>query len=943
MRTFPLVSAVFLAILLGACSGGRLGKESAGSALPRGADAPLPVDSSITIGQLENGLKYYIRVNRKPEQRAEVRLAVNAGSILEDEDQQGLAHFVEHMAFNGTEHFAKQELIDYLESMGMRFGPDLNAYTSFDETVYMLQIPTDSSKIVETAFRILQEWAYRVSFEPEEIEKERGVVIEEWRSGRGADARMRDQQFPILFKDSRYAKRLPIGQKAVLDTFHHETLRRFYRDWYRPDMMAVVAVGDFDKSHIEHLIKTHFSVIPPSPAPRKREFYPVPDHREPLFAIATDPEANGSRVSVYYKRDAREQNSHAAYRRSLVEALYDGMFNQRLDELRRRPEPPFLFAFSGQGRFVRTKEVYVISAGVKEDQVASGLETLLIEAARVRRFGFTATELQRQKIEMLRAMEQAYQERDKTESRVYAAEYLRNFLSGEPIPGIEYEYRLYQKLIPEITLAEVNRLAKELLTEHNRVVLVNLPEKEGIAVPNPAELQAVFQKAARATITPYLDRVSDAPLLPVSPLPGKIIAEKQFTEIGVSEWTLSNGVRVVLKATDFQNDEVIFSAYSPGGNSLLPDRDYIAAVTAATIVSQGGVGDFSQIELQKKLAGKVVAVSPGIGALTESFSGSASPRDLETLFQLIHLYFTAPRMDSTAYLSYRSRIKGFLQNRSADPESAFEDTIEVVMAQRHFRSRPWSEELLEEMDLARSFAIYRERFADASDFTFIFVGNLNLAALRPLVETYLGSLPSLNRGETWKDVGIRPPAGVLRKEVRRGREEKSKVRIIFTGPFQWNRQNRYDINALAALLRIKLRETLREDLGGTYGVGVRASPSRYPEPGYEFAISFGCAPGRVEELIQSVFQQIDSLKQFGAGDKYLQKIKETQRRQYETDLKENTYWLNSLQFYYFNGENPLNILDYPQYVEKLNAAGIRKAAQAYLNENNYALFILYPQ
>lgn len=945
MRKIPVPAIILIAILilLGACSGARSGKETANAALQPGAETLLPVDSSITTGQLNNGLKYYIRVNRKPENRAEVRLAVNAGSILEDEDQQGLAHFVEHMAFNGTEHFAKHDLIDYLESIGMRFGPDVNAYTSFDETVYMLQIPTDSSEIVETAFRILQEWAYRVSFEPEEIDKERGVVIEEWRLGRGADARMRDEQFPTLFKDSRYAQRLPIGQKTVLDTFHHETLRRFYRDWYRPDMMALVAVGDFDKSHIENLIKTHFSGIPPSPAPRKREFYPVPDHSEPLFAIAADPEATGSRVSVYYKRDTREEGSEAAYRRSLVEALYDAMFNQRLDELRRQPEPPFLFAFSGQGRFVRTKEVYVLSAGVKEDQVAGGLETLLVEAARVRRFGFTATELQRQKTEMLRAMEQAYNERDKTESRVYAAEYIRNFLTAEPIPGIEYEYQLYQKFIPAITLEEVNRQAGELLTDHNRVVLVNMPEKEGVAVPSEAELQAVFQKAARVTVTPYLDQVSEAPLLPASPLPGKIGAENQIEEIGVTEWNLFNGVRVILKATDFQNDEVIFSAYSPGGNSLLPDRDYIAAVTAASIVSQGGVGNFSQIELQKKLAGKVVAVSPGIGALTESFSGSASPRDLETLFQLIHLYFTAPRKDSTAYLSYRSRIKGFLQNRGADPESAFEDTIDVVMAQRHFRARPWSEELLEEMDLARSFAIYRERFADASDFTFIFVGNLDLAAIRPLTETYLGSLPSLNRRETWKDPGIRPPAGVIRKEVRKGREDKSEVRIIFTGPFEWSRQNRYDIAAMAALLRIKLRETLREDLGGTYGVGVRASPSHYPEPDYEFSVSFGCAPGRVEELIQTVFQQIDSLKQFGASDKYLQKIKETQRRQYETDLKENNHWLSSLQFYYFNGESPLNILDYPQYVEKLDAAAIRKAAQAYLNEENYAIFILFPE
>ncbi len=903
----------------------------------------LPVDTSITIGKLDNGLKYYIRKNQKPEDRAELRLVVNAGSILEDKDQQGLAHFTEHMAFNGTENFEKQELVDYLESIGMRFGPDLNAYTSFDETVYMLQIPTDSAEIVQTAFQILEEWAHRVKFAREEVDKERGVVIEEWRLGRGAEARMRDEQFPILFKGSRYADRLPIGKKAVLDTFHYQTLTEFYDDWYRPDLMAVIAVGDFNKTNIEHLIKSHFSNLPQPPNAPQRKLYPVPDHSETYFAIATDPEATNNRVSIFYKKEVQDQGTEAAYRRSLIQSLYHGMFNQRLDELRRQADPPFLQAYSTQGRFIRSKEFYILGAAVKDNQIETGLEAILTEAARVDKYGFTQTELERQKSEMLRSIEQAYKERDKTRSRRYAAEYIRNFLTGEPIPGIEYEYQLYQKYIPTITLVQVNQLADELITDQNRVVTVNAPEKEGVTVPGKEDLQAVFNQVEQKSIEPYEDAVSEEPLISDIPGPGKIIKEKKIETIGVTEWKLSNGVRVILKPTDFQNDQVLFSAYSPGGHSLVSDQDYIAAVTAAFIINHGGVGDFNQIELEKKLAGKVVNLSPWIHSLEEGLSGSASPQDLETLFKLVYLYFTEPRKDSSAFLSYQSRIRGYLENRDANPENAFRDTVQVTMAQHHYRAQPWSEETLEEMDLQRSYAIYKNRFADASDFTFLFVGNIEPETINPFVRTYLANLPAKNRQESWRDVGIDPPQGVIQKNVRKGLEPKSRVQLIFTGPFEWSRQNRYHLNSMTHVLRIKLREVLREDKGGTYGVGVNASPSHYPDEEYRLTISFACSPDRVNELTNTVFQQIDSLKKQLPEEIYMQKVKEIQRRKHEKDLKENRYWLNALTFHYRHQENPRNILEYTKLVDQLTARDIQTAAQKYIDENNYVKVVLYPE
>lgn len=944
MRHLTRITAFAIIFLIGACATHQPARQQSpapGISSPA-ASAPLPVDPQITIGQLDNGLRYYIRANQRPEQRAELRLVINAGSILEEDDQQGLAHFVEHMAFNGTEQFAKQELVDYLESIGMRFGPDLNAYTSFDETVYMLQIPTDSAGIVETAFRILKEWASAVAFDDEEIDKERGVVVEEWRLGRGAQARMRDRQFPLLFKNSRYAERLPIGKKEILENFEYETLRRFYRDWYRPDLMAVVAVGDFDSAFIESQIRQTFGSIPAAQAPRPRVHYPVPDHAETIFAIASDPEATGSSVSIYFKKDAREQNSEAAYRGSIVETLYNGMFNSRLDELRQQPEPPFLYAYSGSSRFNRDKEFYILGAGVPDNGVETALQTLLTEAQRVRQFGFTASELARQKSELLRGMERAYSERDKSESRQYAAEYIRNFLEDEPIPGIEFEYQLYQKYLPAISLDEINRLAETRISDRNRVVLVNVPEKDGVAIPTESSLSAVFESVARAKVTPYVDNVSDAPLIGELPPPGAIVEETAIPEIGVTEWTLSNGSRVILKPTDFKNDQILFSAYSPGGNSLLPEADYVPALTAAAIVAQSGVGDFSLIELEKKLAGKVAGVSPSIGTLEEGLSGSASPQDAETLFQLIHLYFTRPRADSSAYLSYQSRIRAYLANRNADPGTALGDTLALTLARYHYRARPWSEATLEAMDLQRSLAIYRERFADASDFTFLFVGNLDPAQFRSLAARYLATLPNLSREESWRDPGITPPKGVIKKAVYKGLEPQSQVEIVFTGPFQWDRQNRYDINALAAVLRIKLRETLREDKGGTYGVGVGADPARDPRPEYEFSISFGCAPERVDELTRLVFQQIDSLKQAGIAETYVQKVQETQRRKNETDLKRNGYWLNVLEFYDSHQESLLDILETERYIDGLTPEAIRRAARQYLNPENYVQVTLYP-
>ncbi len=917
---------------------------SAASARQQGLDPnqTLPVDPQVTIGTLDNGLTYYVRVNQRPENRAELRLIVRAGSVLEDEDQLGLAHFLEHMAFNGTEHFEKQELFDYMESVGMQTGAHTNAYTSFDETVYMLRVPTDTADVVETAFQILEDWAHLIVLDSVEIEKERGVVIEEWRLGRGAQARMLDEQFPILFSNSRYAERLPIGKRESVETFGHESLRRFYSHWYRPDLMAVVAVGDFDAEQIVGLIAQHFSGLENAENVRERVSYDVPDHEEMLFAIAADAEAPNTTVGLYHKQPLRDQSTLGAYRQMLVEGLYNSMLSARLFELTQQADAPFLFAVSGQGRFIGTSEVYQLFAAVNEDGIAAGTEALLREGERVARHGFALTELERHKIEYLRSLEQAHAERENTESRTYASEYIRAFLEGEPIPGIEMEFAISQALMPTIQIEEVNRLAAEWITERNRVVMVNAPIKPNLRTPTEEELRTVMAAVMDEQIDPYVDAVSDEPLVAEMPTPGEIVAEESIEELNLTEWTLSNGVRVLLKPTDYKDDEVLFRSYSPGGTSLAPDEDYVSAFAASDVVGQGGVGVFSLVDLQKVLAGKAVNVNPSISSLYESISGAASPDDIETMFQLIYLYFTAPRKDSTAFLAFRSQLQGFLANRSASPQATFSDTVQVTMAQGHFRARPISAELFDEVDLNASFDFYLDRFADASDFTFVFVGAFSVDSVRPLVQTYLGGLPSIDREENWRDVGMDPPEGVIRKAVRKGVEPQSQTQIIFTGPFEYTAENRQVIRSLASTLENRLHDVLREDLGGTYGVGVSASYDKYPDEGYGLRIQFGSAPDRVEELTEVVFREIEAFKNPGPDAEDVNNVREIQRRAQETNLRENGYWVAQLTFADQYGTDPRFLVSY-DLINEMTVEKIREAAVRYFRTGNFVIVSLFPE
>ena len=907
----------------------------------------LPTDPKVKIGTLSNGLRYYIRQNSKPEKRAELRLVVNAGSILENDNQLGYAHIIEHTAFNGTTHFAKNDLIKYLQSIGVRFGADLNAYTSFDETVYILPVPTDTARIVEQAFTILEDWAHGQTFDSTEVMNERGVVREEWRGRRGAGDRMLQKFLPIALKGSRYATRLPIGTEPSIMGARSSSLKPFYRDWYRPDLMAVIAVGDFNPADIEAQIKKHFTGIKARPNARKRPLYAVPDNKAPLVAITSDKEATSSSVNLTFKLPKSVTKTVGDYRRDLVQNLYLQMLNSRFAEIVQKPDAPFLAAGSSHSSFLgvaRTEDGFTLAANVKDGGVERGLEALLTEARRVDQFGFLQSEFDRAKQDLLRGYEQAYAERDKTPSVSLAEEYIRNYLESETIPGIAYENMLAQTLTPTITLAEVNKLASNWITDQNRVIIAQTPLKEGVPVPTESALLAVFDRAAKAPIVAYTENLSGSALLDKVPAGGKIVSSAPIASIGATEWKLSNGARVIVKPTDFKADEILFGAYSRGGTSLAPDADIMSARLASQIVGLGGAGTFNRIDLAKKLSGKDLAVAPSISETTEGFNGHSSIKDLETLFQLVYLDFTAPRLDTTAFNAFRAQIGPFLANRGASPDAVFQDTVQVTMAQHSFRARPITPAVFAEVNPDKALAFYKDRFADASDFTFVFVGNVDTTALKPLVERYLASLPSIGRKETFRDTGITPPKGVVQRVVNKGTEPKANTIIEFTGTCVSTPQSRFMFRALTTLVQMRLNETLREKLGGTYSPNVGGGCSREPRPEYVIQVVFGSSPENVDLLSKATFALIDSLKSNPPSQADVDKVKEQILRQREVETRQNAYWVGNIIARDEAGEDLAGLTSqYDDMVKQLKAAQLQQAAKEYFNTSNYAKFVLLPQ
>ncbi len=912
-------------------------------ALGQDLKTPIPLSPEVRHGTLPNGMKYYVQKNGKPEKRAELRLAVNTGSLLEDDDQQGLAHFLEHMCFNGTESFPGNEIDDYLESVGVKFGPHLNAYTSFDETVYMIQVPTDNPEIMAKGLKILEEWAHKVTFDKQEIEKERGVVIEEWRLRLGAENRMREKTFPVLLNNSRYSQRLPIGKKEVLESFDRETLVRYYKDWYRPDLMAVAVVGDVDPDKMVESIKAIFGRIPAQKNPKTRTEYYVDAHKEPRAVVATDPEARFTNLSFSYKKPPRKTTTLGDFRRRLVEGLFTKMLNDRLQEYANKENPPFMFCFSYIGGYIRNMEAFSGYAYVTEGNALKALDVMITENQRALKHGFTASELDRAKADMLKKFEQAFLEKDKTESENIIAEYVEHFLEQEPAPGPEFNYQTAQSLLPGISIQEVNAVAKEWITDENFVILLTGPDKIKETLPDESALLDAYRQAKSKSVEPYQDSDLAKPIVNGEPKPGKVVGEKFIKEIGVTEWSLENGVRVVLKPTDFKNDEIQFGAHSPGGYSLYDKDEIFEAKVCAEIVNASGVGNYNNTDLEKKLAGKEVYVRVGLEEMKETMSGSCTPDDLAEMFQMIYGYFTQPRKDREVFKAWQSKTASWIANKSASPDGVFNDTVVAVMSNYHPHAAPLTVEQVNAFELNKIFDVYTQRFADAGDFTFIFVGKFDPQNLKPWVEKYIGGLPSVGRTESGKDHYIRPPKGKTYRKVIKGKEDQSSVFVNFHGAMEWDAHERMKLKALQDVLNLMLRESMREEKGGVYGVRCYATPIRDPYPHYKLTITFGCAPANVEMLLNTLHNDIKTLIEQGPSEKNMTKIREIFKRENETGLQENDFWLAQLDAVYWYGFDPVNILKRYEAFEKVSKEDIQTAAKLWLGEGNYIQVVRYPE
>jgi zinc protease len=903
----------------------------------------LTLNPAIHVGKLPNGLSYYIRTNGQPAKRVSLRLAVKAGSIDEADDQRGLAHMLEHMAFNGTTHFMPGELVAYFESVGVAFGPHVNAYTSYDETVYMLNVPTDRAGALEHGLQALSDFAGGMSLTDKEIDKERGVVLEEWRQRLGVASRLQAITDRAVYGQSKYAERLPIGLPDTIQHFPYQRLRDFYRANYTPDRIAIVVVGDLDAAAAERLIREYFAALPGRKS-GKRPVYPVPPHKDTRVAVATDPEAQASSLSIFHTRPLRKSQTVGDYRRDLVRSLFEAMLNARLGEIARRPDAPFLGASSGDDTLGQTVEAFGVSARVNEGGIPKGIDALEQELARVRQFGFGEAELERVKKSTLASYERAYNERDKSESPGLASELVSLFLNDVPAPGIAVEYELAKRFVPTITTTETAALARELVTETNRVVIGVAPEKQGVTPPTEAAVRDALRAGAAATLTAWRDDSNGKALLPTKPTPGTVTARREIREIGVTVLTLSNGVNIWLKPTDFKNDQIIFTGWAKGGLANVPETEYRNASLMTNLVGTSGVGGLSPVDLGKMLSGQIANASLSMGPYTHGASGSATPKDIETSLQLLYLSFTAANHDPDAFELMKRRLRANLANQGQSPGAVFGERVRMLNTLNHYTARAMKVEDVDALDQAKMEEFYKSQYANAADFTFLFVGAFEVDKLEPLLAAYIGSLPSQGKPtSTYSTVRLQFPMGVKKEVVNKGQEPKAQTVMSFFADTGLDELEMHRLRAATAILERHLRDQLREELGGTYSVGVDYT-NTLPQPGYgTTTIQFGSAPDRVDSLVATVMTELDKMRREGPSADDVQKVKETEKEGLETSYKQNGFWLGALQTAQILGWDPVSIIHRTERTDTLTADNIHEAFRKYFPPDRYTTATLLPE
>nr|WP_315481499.1 insulinase family protein [uncultured Undibacterium sp.] len=913
---------------------------------PFAAHKSIPYSSQLIKARLNNGLTYYLQKNAKPEKKAELRLVIKAGSILEDEDQQGLAHFTEHMAFNGSKHFKKNDLVSFLESMGVKFGADLNAYTSFDETVYILPIPTDKPANLDKAIMVLADWAHGLAFDHTEIDRERGIVLEEARLGKGAEDRLNKQVLPKILHGSKYAERLPIGKEDVLKNFQYDALKRFYRDWYRPDLMAVVVVGDIDLAQAKRLIEKNFSALKNPQKPRTRVISQVPIKNINDAVVAIDKEANIATVSISQGRYLNKNDGKfGSYRERRIQSFFNVMLSNRLRELAQLPQPPFLGASSGVKNLVAQYQEFNSLAAIGKAGVQTAIEALMRENKRVAQFGFSAAEFERAKSNALRNMEDAYKEREKSQSAELASEFIRNFLVGEAIPGIEAEYAFHQVIMKQISLDDVNQFARTILVNQEpKLIVYQGNDKPDHVIPDSQQLMEMVKRAEQVAVTAYTEKKTVATLMDAAPQAGSIINEVKDSKLGTTTWTLSNGVTLVMKPSDFKNDQILLGASRAGGMSMVADTDFLQARYATTIVGVMGMKDIAPLELGKFLAGKNVSVSTKFGENFEGISGSSSKRDLETMLQVIYLAMTAPRRDPALFQSFVGKQQDALRNQMASPFAVFQDQLIHTMYPAHPRLPVLSTpEHIAALDLDRLMAIYQARFSSAKGFTFFLVGSFDIEKVKSLVLSYLAGLPAHEVEVGIKDHGLRPVSGIVKKNVYVGKESQSLVTLQMHGERKMSIADRMRFSAIMEVLQLRLTAKMREELGAVYSPQVSYRTILNPYQGYMVELYLPSGPEHVDQLLRSSFTLIEDMKKNPVTEDELKKVKENWLKNRQEQMKTNEFWMAIFNDVKEDNENPMHVFTFNDRVKQLQTREVQDAAKIYLNMDNYIQVVMYPE
>ncbi|MBO4588488.1 MAG: insulinase family protein [Bacteroidales bacterium] len=908
----------------------------------------VPIDKKVKIGKLDNGLTYYIRANKKPENRVQFRLVTNAGSVLEDEDQQGLAHFCEHMAFNGTEYYKGNEMISELQKNGIEFGRGINAWTAFDETVYYVDLPSDKPDMVEMGFKILDGWASKLLFTPEEIEHERGVIIEEWRGGLGASERLQKATFPILLKGSQYALRLPIGKEEVIRNFKRDVIVRFYKDWYRPDMQAVIIVGDIDVNQMEAKVKEYFSSREAVKNPRPRPNFDIPKNKEPLIAIATDKEATGTSLAMFWKHDKAPQGTVGDYRNSLIRQLINGMLSDRFDEICEKASSPLIQAGAGYETFLgRSCDAFAVEGAPKDGKVDKAIEVLLTEMRRVDQHGFLQAELDRQKEELLSRYKKMAKEENKTQSVSFAQEYTNNFLENEVIPGIRQEYRYANEFVPEITLDEVNAMVKGWITDENFVLWLTANSK--VKVPTEKAALKLYKKAMSAKTTPWVDNFKDEPLFSKDLPAVAAKVTKENKALDYTEYTCPNGIRFIVKKTDYKADEIRMSSFAKGGTSIYEDNEAYMAQTAAQLIDDAGIAQFNSSQLSKKLKGTNLSISPNIGGETQGFSGNCSPKDLETMLQLLYLYYDAPRKDQESFDKNIDALRSQIKFMGENPQFVFiKKYIETVYPDNKRLVILPTEQHINSLKLDRTYEIFKERFNDASNQTFFFVGNISDKDIE-LIAKYVGNLPCTGKqkGETWKDRDPKFVSGTPRATAYKGTDNQGMLMIYGeTKGFVNTKKNKVIINQLSDAMEISALEIIREKMGGTYSPSVNVSydvdgDGKGTKVSWMFYIA--CDPDNVENIEKAAIEILNQYINEGPSAETLGKVQEQQIINRENARQENSFWIGQIQGSYEYNEDRDDLDKYPELVKSVTAKEVQDAAAKFINLKNYAVIMLMPE